>query len=832
MENLEYKIVLDIVLAESQVDSLKQKLSDTGKEVDTVNSKGLNNLGKSAQEATQDVDKLNKALDKTKEATDKAKDAADKAKDAAKDAGKAANQAKSANLEWGDAFTDVMLNTAGSIDVASPGFRELVGQVRGAIPIVKSLNLTAVKGLKGVKAAIASTGIGLLIIAVGELAANWSKVTDAVKDFVGEANWDKLNEGLSKFWDKVKGVFAGIFGFLEALAVTIHQFGSNIFASFGKILKGDLKGAWEEFAEAVSFKQNWEEGLRLGETFLQKLDDIQENNRREQAQAAIADAKKLNETRLETIKREHSERMANLDAEYKKGKFNAEEYAKIKAEYDKKYRSDVASLRQQTTVTTTTPQASAQDVQDFQTLTVELGRIAEEQLSKISDKAKEAYTNLTSVWQIGEDNKDNNAFISAEDALRDINILIKEGLIETQNWEGIVKSLADGEQVQVDHLNAIQSSQTAILKAQRDVTESKVVQLGLDKQIAENEIKQQENVIQAIKEQINIYNKFNDDNKFTEQIFQLSNNLEEATAKLEVLKAQAANIGTKDLKSLVSSLMPKEDEATQLRKSLADTYSLLDFYREQDLVSEEEYLRLRLQARENFLQALSDLEAKAQEEREERAIEEVDKYEASLEAAQNAIDEVLSIGDGLSSRWGDAFAVLHQGLNQLAVDLKSGKKDWTTYANGVADAIGFASQITQALAEQEDTSKEEGFNRQKKLQKASVWLSGIQGSVAAVTNAIRDLGFPAGPIVGGTVSAAILGMTAAQAAAIERTSFEGGGSSSAPSISVTPVVSGIDESLPTQTVVTNQQDQRVYILESDIQSSNKRVKVREENTTF
>lgn len=823
MENLEYKIVLDIVLAESQVDSLKQKLSDTGKEVDTVNSKGLNNLGKSAQEATKDVDKLNKALDKTKEATDKAKKAAE-------DAGKAANNAKTANLEWGDAFTDTMLNTASSIDVASPGFRELVSQVNGAIPIVKSLNLTAVKGLKGVKAAIASTGIGLLIIAVGELAANWSKVTDAVKAFMGEANWDKLTEGLSKFWDKAKEVLAGIFKGLAALGNVVKEYFSNFTTAFFKVLKGDLKGAWEDIKESVSFKQNWEEGLEAGETVIQTLADVQEKNRREQAQEALAEAKKLNETRLETIKREHSERMANLDAEFKKGKYTAEEYAKIKAEYDKKYRSDVASLRTQTPETN--PQASTQDVKDFQTLTEELGRITEEQLSKISDKAKEAYTNLVSAWQIGEDNKDNNAFISAEDALRDINILIEAGLIKTQNWEGIVKSLADGEQVEVDHLNTILSSQTAILKAQRDVTESKVVQLGLDKQIAESEIKQQENVIQAIQKQIDLYNKFNDDNKFTEQIFQLSNSLEEATAKLEALKIQAANIGTKDLKSLVSGLMPKEDEATQLREGLADTYSLLDYFREQDLVSEEEYNKLKLQARDNFLQALNDLEAKAQEEREEKAREEVDKYQASLEAAQDAIDQVLSIGDGLSSRWGDAFAVLHQGFNQIAVDLKSGKKDWTTYASGAANAIGFVSQVTQALADQQDTSTEEGFNKQKKLQKASVILSGIQGSVSAFTNAIRDLGFPTGPIVGGAMFTAISAMTAAQVAAINKTSFDGGGSSASAGVSVTPVVSGIDESLPTQTVVTNQQDQRVYILESDIQSSNKRVQVREENTTF
>ena len=815
MENLEYKIVLDVVNAEAQIDSLNQKLAGVGKEIDTINSKGLDDLGKAAKKAAKEIDNLNKTVDKTTEAVDKAK---------------AASQA------WGDAFSDVMLDAASNIDVASPGFRELVSQVRGAIPIVKSLNLTAVKGLKGIKAAIASTGIGLLIIAVGELAANWSKVTSAVKDFVGEANWDKLTEGLSKFWDKAKEGFAWLFRQLAALSYTVNNGFSNAFAAFKKALKGDFQGAWDSLKDSFSFKQTWEEGLELGEAALQGLANFQERNREEQAQAAIVEARKLNETRREAIEREHSERMAHLDAEYKKGKFNAEEYAKIKAEYDKKYRSDVASLRQQTTVTTT-PQASTQDVKDFQTLTEELGRITEEQLSKISDKAKEAYTNLVSVWQIGEDNKDNNGFISAEDALRDINTLIEAGLIKTQNWEGIVKSLADGEQVQVDHLNTIQSSQIAILKAQRDVTESKVIQLGLDKQIAESEIKQQENVIQAIKEQINIYNKFNDDNKFTEQIFQLSTSLEEATAKLEVLKTQAANIGTKDLKSLVSGLMPKEDEATQLRKGLADTYSLLDYYREQDLVSEEEYNKLKLQARDNFLQALNDLEARAREERakaqEEEAEEEVDKYQVSLGAAQDALDEVLSIGDGLSSKWGDAFAVLHQGFNQLEIDLKSGKKDWTTWANGAASAIGAASQITQALADQQDASTEEGFNRQKNLQKASVILSGIQGSVAAVTNAIRDLGFPAGLITGGVVSSAIIAMTAAQVAAINKTSFEGSGTtSSAPSISVTPVVSGIDESLPTQTVVTNQQDQRVYILESDIQSSNKRVKVREENTTF
>lgn len=803
MENLEYSIVLDAVNAESQVAKLNQELTQTGKQVDSVNSKGLDGLASTAKKATQEVGNLNTAV----------------------------NQAKTVNLEWGDAFTDTMLNVADSVTGASPGFRELVNQTKGAIPIVKSLNLTAVTGLKGVKAAIASTGIGLLVIAVGELAANWDKVTAAVKNFIGEANTEKITSGLNKFWDKLKEVFSWIFKQIAAVQYTITKGFSNMFSAFKKALKGDFQGAWDSLKDNFNLKQNFQEGLEAGEKALQKLADIQEKNRREQAQKDIAEAKKLNETRLEAAKREHSERMANLDAEFKKGKYTAEEYAKIKAEYDKKYRSDVAGLTR--TTSSSKSQASTQDVKDFQSLTEELGKITEKQLDKISDKAKEAYTNLTSAWQIGEGSKENNVFISAEEALEDINTLIQEGVIKTKNWEGIVKSLADGEMVQVDHLNAIQTSQTAILKVQRSVTESKTAQLRLDKQIADSEVEQQERVVQAIKTQIDIYNKANVNNKFTELIFQLENSFAEANVRLEELKTSAEHVNSDNLKSLVSSIMPKEDEATVLRKELADTYSQLDYYREQDLITDEQYNQLKLQAKTNFLQAIADVEDKAQAEREEKAVEEVEKYQASLVAAQDALDTILSIGDGLSSKWGDAFAVLHQGFNQMAVDLKSGKKDWTTYANGAASAIGFVSQVTQALADQQDTSTEEGFEKQKKLQKASVILSGIQGGVSAVTNAIRDLGFPAGPIVGGAMAASIAAMTVAQLSAIDRTTFDGSNSSaSATSLATTPILSGVDETVPTQTVVTNQEDQRVYILQSDIAESQKQVEVRQANTTF
>ena len=54
------------------------------------------------------------------------------------------------------------------------------GTTKQLLPVIKSINSTALTGLSGIKKAIASTGIGLLVVAVGTLAANWDKVSEAL----------------------------------------------------------------------------------------------------------------------------------------------------------------------------------------------------------------------------------------------------------------------------------------------------------------------------------------------------------------------------------------------------------------------------------------------------------------------------------------------------------------------------------------------------------------------------------------------------------------------------------------------------------------------------
>ena len=153
-------------------------------------------------------------------------------------------------------------------------------------------------------------------------------------------------------------------------------------------------------------------------------------------------------------------------------------------------------------------------------------------------------------------------------------------------------------------------------------------------------------------------------------------------------------------------------------------------------------------------------------------------------------------------------------------------------------ALAGASQLISALQANIDTTTEEGFEKNKKMQKANTWINTASGILSAIASAWQ-LGPIAGAIVGGINSAFTLATGIAQIANINKQQFDspssvGGGASASPSV-------GIAENLPvsyTRNLLTDTEvdemnaAQQVYILESDIQASNKKVEIREENTNF
>lgn len=57
---------------------------------------------------------------------------------------------------------------------------EGVKGIREALPSIQAFGKTAINAFKGISGAIAATGIGVLLIAVGALVANWDKLTSAI----------------------------------------------------------------------------------------------------------------------------------------------------------------------------------------------------------------------------------------------------------------------------------------------------------------------------------------------------------------------------------------------------------------------------------------------------------------------------------------------------------------------------------------------------------------------------------------------------------------------------------------------------------------------------
>lgn len=86
--------------------------------------------------------------------------------------------------DYTNSIVDASKLILGNLGQISPVLGQLGGQISSMIPLIQKTTKVATTSLKGIKAAIASTGIGALIISLGLLVSNWRKVTDAIIDHI------------------------------------------------------------------------------------------------------------------------------------------------------------------------------------------------------------------------------------------------------------------------------------------------------------------------------------------------------------------------------------------------------------------------------------------------------------------------------------------------------------------------------------------------------------------------------------------------------------------------------------------------------------------------
>lgn len=309
-----------------------------------------------------------------------------------------------------------------------------------------------------------------------------------------------------------------------------------------------------------------------------------------------------------------------------------------------------------------------------------------------------------------------------------------------------------------------------------------------------------------------------------------------------------------------------EEEKKLLEANGIDTVNLTKEY-------ERQVAEAKAGAGENKIKDINDDSSLERDIADKTIQNEFDKKEKLLEIERErlegtkAIYEELYALDDLSEEKKQEYA---DKIKEIDADLAENDKQMTdlkkeeamsllnTYgqvAQGIGDLMSTISDIWQDSIKErvkngkitEEQGKKE-FEQNKKLQIATAIINGLAGVAMAVSSAMT-IPPPVGPIMAAINSAMVITTTAAQIAKIKSTTFDSGGGSvsgDVASAAATPTPAAVAYTPQYSTNVTGQSDtvnlanavsegqrnQRVYVVESDINEAGKRVQVRESESTF
>lgn len=293
---------------------------------------------------------------------------------------------------YSQAYEEAFKTVIGSLDNVDGLLGEVAGNVNSLFPLIKQTTAAATAGLNGIKKAIATTGIGLLIVAVGELAAHF----DDVRRAVGVTD-DKFQEFKSTVTGVLKTIVAGVVGvgnsILQFLITPIKTF-IEVVKSAGTLIKDVFTGNFKKIKEdavsagnavtnalnsGIKFKANFNKGKEFADNLIQniqdnlnksdknpvtvtvqpKLKEVDTSNlnsdeedvnlklRQEEEKQALKDQEKINKEYLDIEKDLYSELNSNLD-QYNKDYFKKfteqqEEEARVLEERRNNIKSFVSS---------------------------------------------------------------------------------------------------------------------------------------------------------------------------------------------------------------------------------------------------------------------------------------------------------------------------------------------------------------------------------------------------------------------------------------------------------------------------------------------------------
>ena len=746
---------------------------------------------------TVETNQAVKNLDKLKKSADKAEGSLKKAGKAGKDVDKSISVAKDVGEAWEQAFE----NASEALGSTGESLRKVFAAVKSAIPTVKALNKEAVTGLKKVKAAIVSSGVGILILALGEVIAHWQDITKWLG--IGKKAQEEYNRTVEDTKNR-----------LEDLDLEQDK----------ERAKLEAQGATQEELAQFDIEAS-QKRLNLIEEITQETEKnhkLKKKDRKEQLKS-LEEEKVAEEHNLKILKakRDTVKEVAEINEENAR---KAEEEEKLRQEQEaaEQARLDRLEKLQQLKSDLQSASNNASDT---------LKRLAEQEQKGLLKSTGGFFTKLLDPKTATKSTDEVVAYI--EKAYKELNEKLGTDLkITTGLYEGLLEGDKFSFNLKLEEENA--DRERLFAEGQISLEENLQRELEIKKKAFENEkellLKKKEflekNGTGQELEKVNSDLKILEDKTATyiaNQNARIAKAAADAQAKAEAeiaaeIEAQQEAI-EKELESKRKKLESKylakdralkgEEFDTSFRRGLFKRSREYEQNQLAQIENQKEYYQQLLDievdpdTRASILESLEDLETqKTQIERE--GLEE--RKQLRLEEVQSYMDAANSIADIFGT-----VAQLEEERIQRQLD---------------------AGKISEEAAKSQ-------FETVKQWQYAQTWINTIAGMTAALTAPSMQATGPAGWVAAATQAASLLATGIAQTIKIKNTEFDGGGVSSGGSgITTSPSVTPIDVRNDIQqspTVLPDSQsprNQRVYILERDIQDSNRRVEVRESNSTF
>lgn len=224
----------------------------------------------------------------------------------------------------------------------------------------------------------------------------------------------------------------------------------------------------------------------------------------------------------------------------------------------------------------------------------------------------------------------------------------------------------------------------------------------------------------------------------------------------------------------------------------------------------------------------------------------IEKYQKELDDLKLKYEEEYNLLAGnleaqtlLQQKYADDVAAVHQ---KVAEDSNAALEE--QYVR-VQDSIGkanqlasFATSMLDSFADAQDKTTKEGFEKSKKMQVASATIQMLQGIATAISGAFTTKTGPWDIILAAAQAASIAVAGGIQINKIKQQKFDGGSTSiSAPTVNMPTAADIANSSLNTREIISDSEAQsnleatKVYVTESDIASTTKKVQtVESENT--